>query len=134
MKLIKLKFRIPCNTQFRLFLRKIKTSQFIKVQVLEFDSFASEKDAELRRQNIRRTIKKLGSKIQNYLVYSTVKGWKTKRVQRNLIFHPNGDIRLIGDPEEVNNSNFNLSDVYQLVWSENVETPQMPTLAFTFKD
>jgi len=53
-------------------------------------------------------------------------------VQRNLIFYPNGDIRLIGEPEEVNNSSFNLSDVYQLVWSEGLEN--MPSLAFTFKD
>jgi hypothetical protein len=48
-KVIKLKFRIPCNAQFRLFLRKIATSSFIKVQALEFDSFLPDNDAEVRR-------------------------------------------------------------------------------------
>jgi hypothetical protein len=54
------------------------------VQLQLFDSFALEKDLEQRRQTIKKTIKKMGPQVRSYIVYSIIKGWKTKKVRRTL--------------------------------------------------
>jgi hypothetical protein len=119
---------------FRYLLRKLRTYQFVKVQVMQYDSFALEKDIEQRRQTIRKTIKKMGPQARDYMVYSQVKGWKTKKVKRTLTIEKNGAIRIIGETDELNDNYFQLSQVYQIVWSDASDGSSHPTINFTFKD
>jgi hypothetical protein len=48
-KILKLRFRIECKSMFRYLLRKLRTYQFVKVQVMQYDNFILEKDIEQRR-------------------------------------------------------------------------------------
>ena len=48
-KILKLRFRIECKSMFRYLLRKLRTYQFVKVQLMQYDSFVLEKDIEQRR-------------------------------------------------------------------------------------
>lgn len=97
-------------------MRKIKTTKFVKFQLIEFDSFG-ERDVEQRRKTIKKTISQMGPKTCRYEVISTIKGWKTKKLVKALTMQPDGQITILGVTEE-SKEVFSLSDVYQIVWSE----------------
>lgn len=76
----------------------------------------------------------MGPQASNYMVYSVVKGWKTKKVKRTLTIEKNGAIRIIGETDELIDSYFQLSQVYQIVWSDASDGSYQPSITFTFKD
>ena len=76
----------------------------------------------------------MGPQARDYMVYSQVKGWKSKKVKRTLTIEKNGGIRIIGETDELNDSYFQLSQVYQIVWSDALDGSSHPTITFTFKD
>ena len=76
----------------------------------------------------------MGPQVQSYIVYSVLKGWKTKRVRRTLTFQKKGQIQILGETDEIADVFFPLSDVYQIVWSDPTDASNQPILAFTFKD
>jgi hypothetical protein len=76
----------------------------------------------------------MGPQAAEYMVYSQVKGWKTKKVKRTLTIEKDGAIRIIGETDELNETYFLLSQVYQIVWSDASDGSSHPSITFTFKD
>jgi len=76
----------------------------------------------------------MGPQAAEYMVYSLVKGWKTKKVKRTLTIDKNGAISIYGETDELNDSTFQLSQVYQIVWSDASDGSSHPSITFTFKD
>ncbi len=78
--------------------------------MIEFDSFG-ERDVEQRRKTIKKTISQMSPQTVKYEVFSTAKGWTTKKLLKTLTMQPDGLITILGVTEE-SKEVFLLSEVY----------------------
>lgn len=104
---------------------------FLTLQLVEYDSF-NEREVDIRKQTYRRTISMMKETTETYDVFSTVKGWKSKKLPKKLIVEMMGKVTIWGMTEDTNDV-FMLSDVHQIIWTDLSQTSN-PQVTFTFKD